>query len=301
MPGKRMIKASMAVGLCAVAAFGATRLLANVSSAAVCTTTGSGAIQDTNPICYTEPGTYVTTIYEIGLCRIEPSAPTATVAMDIASSCVATFQSASGTEVSVRKGVASSLSGGTITAPPIGAYTHGYVILSPVFKISGSFTFESTRRPENDLSSSAGSLCWTTTGETFLYPPTLQMPISCGANAPATPGVVTSKINSFSDSVADYDFERFDADGRHKAYLVTSDLKLGSTVTSGSFGSGSGTVTRMVGLAPLPANITASTKSMDLSFAISKGATFVPGTTQGGQKTIFGIFSGPPTLSLSVQ
>lgn len=303
MNSKRLIRAGVAVGLCAATAFGTSRLLATGSSPTTCTTTGGGVIQDSNiSICYTEPGTYAITIYEIGLCRIEPSAPTATVSIDIASSCVTTFKSDNGAEISVAKGTATALSGGTITAPPIGAYTHGYVIMSPVFKISGSFAFESTRRPENDTSASAGQWCWTTTGTTHLFPPNVPMPISCGATPPATPGVVTTNINSFSESSADYDFERLDADGRHKAYLVTSDLKLGSSVTSGTFGSGAGAVTRLIGLAPLPANITASTKTMDVAFAVSKGATFVPGTTtQSGQRTIFGVFSGPPSMSLTVQ
>ncbi len=296
----RLLKAGLTVGVCAAAVLGAARLSATASSATNCAISG-GVILDNNPICYTEPGTYVTTIYEIGLCKGEPTAPTTTDALGLSGRCVATFTSPSGTEVSVVKGSATSLTGGTVTAPPADNYTHGCVVLSPVFKISGSFAFQSSRRPEQNLSASAGTQCWTTAGETFLYPPSSAMPISCGTAAQASVGVVTSKINSFSESSADYDFERQDTDGTHKAFLVTSDLKLGSSVTSGSFGTGSGAVTRMVGIAPLPATITASTRTMDVSFAMSKGATFVPGTTQAGQRTIFGIFSGPPSMSLSVQ
>jgi hypothetical protein len=288
-------------GVVAVAVLAANRLSANASSAASCTTTGSGAIADSNTICYTEPATYVTTVYEIGLCRSEPSAPTASVAMDLTTNCVATFQSATGVEVSVRKGAPTALSGGTITAPPAGTYTYGYAILSPTFRISGSFDFESSRRPEQLPSATAGTKCWTTTGETYLYTPTLVMPIECGTTPPSSPGEVTSKINSFSETQADYDFQRVDTDGTHKAYLLTSGLKLGSSVTDSSFGTGSTAVSRMVGLAPMQVTVTSSTQTMDLAIAMSKGATFVPGATQSGQRTIFGIFSGPPTLAMSVQ
>jgi len=83
-----------------------------------------------------EPDTYTITIYEIGLFRSDPGTPTTSAGIDF-SNAVPVYESSAGEVVSVIKGSPTTLNG-TITRPPDGTYTHGYVIMKPEIKLKGS-------------------------------------------------------------------------------------------------------------------------------------------------------------------
>lgn len=101
-----------------------------------------------------EPDTYTITIYEIGLFRSAPNTPNETDGVDFSDS-VAIYQSSAGDEVTVIKGSPTTLNG-TITRPPDGTYTHGYVIMKPEIKLKGSDGTVYSKAATNSLLSTTG-------------------------------------------------------------------------------------------------------------------------------------------------
>lgn len=283
----------------------ATLLSAQDASPVDSCTLVAGALADSNTrMCFAEPDTYKTTIFEIGLCTAEPAAPTAAVAADL-SRCVPIFKSPQGQTVTVKKGVPTDLPRDMITPPTAGNYTHGYAMLSPSFQVSGVFNFQSERTPKYSGSGTGrGTKCWTKEGDVFSFAtPRRDMPFDCGSTAPSNVGVINNKVNSFDGLSQLYQYERTDTDGKHKAYLLTSDLKLASSAGQDSLGDGVTGINRLMGIAPLPTAITGTSQTMDLSFAITKGAVIVPDSpqTSTGVRTLYGIYSGQPLLGMSVK
>lgn len=297
---RNLLLAALAACL-AAAGVVATRLNASTSPIAACKTV-AGAIADDNPnICHAEPESYKTVIYEMGLCRSAPNAPTVNSALDL-SNCVVVVKSAAGLTVSVRKGLATALDSSAVTAPPAGSYTHGYALLSPSYEVAGTFTFQSARQPRYAGSGTGiGTKCWTKPGVVFANAaPRVDMPFDCGSNPPATPGAIVSHINSFDGFSQQYSYQRQDVEGKlHQVHLLTSDLKLASSAGKDTLGTAGSGVDRMVGIMTLPAGSSNPVSNMDLSFSISEGATVIFDSTVGGVKTLYGILSGPPTTSMT--
>jgi hypothetical protein len=266
-----------------------------------CTVSG-GVIADSNTaICLVEPDKYKITIYEMGLCKSAPGEPTTSAAVDL-SSCTAIFKSAQGQEISVVTGAATSLPTSMITPPPVGSYTHGYVFNSPTFKVSGVFTFESARTPKYAGSGTGvGTKCWTKTGTIFSYAsPRQDMPFDCGTTAPATVGEITASVNSFVGTSAVSDYVSNDSVGATKAFLVTNDNKLAASAAD-TLGSGSTAVSKLFGTVPLPVNVSGGSQTIDIGFGKTQGAAVVPDSVVNGVKTIYGLYSGPPSTTMQVK
>ena len=102
-------------------------------------TNGNVSVLGAGDYCFTEPSYYAVTVYEMGVCTSQPTAPTTTSQFD-GSSCQVVFQSTAGSLVEVQNGVTSALSG-TITRPPNGTYTYAYMRLNNTFQIKGSVDF----------------------------------------------------------------------------------------------------------------------------------------------------------------
>lgn len=281
----------------------ATKLIAVAPPPMSSCTVSSGVIADSNTdICLVEPDKYKITIYEIGLCKSAPGEPTTSAAVDL-SNCSAIFTSAQGQEISVVTGAATSLPTSMITPPPVGAYTHGYVINSPTFKVSGVFTFESARTPKYAGSGTGvGTKCWTKTGTIFSYASArTDMPFDCGTSPPASVGEITASVNSFGGTSAVFDYQSIDSAGTTKAFLVTDEKKLASSAAADTLGSGATAVSKLFGTVTLPVNVSGGSQTIDIGFGKTKGAAVVPDSVVGGVKTIYGLYSGPPSMTMQVK
>jgi hypothetical protein len=235
-----------------------------------------------------------TTIFKVGLCTAQPTAPTLNTPIDL-SSCQTVFQNNSGSEISVVKGVATTLNG-TITKPPVGSYTYSYVIVSPVFKLSTLLTFTPARTNiPSSGSPSSGTVCWSKQGDFYSYRSTRATDlVECGSVAPSTISETSSKTNvagvdSQNNPLMSKDF------GSITAYLVDSSFK-----TAVSAASSMGNVSYVVGVMPAstPWVVNTSTKNLDISLNITTGAT-VEINNIGTQIEAFG--SGPftPVITLN--
>lgn len=281
----------------------ATKLSAVPSSPLSSCSLIAGAIADSNTgVCLVEPDSYKVVIHEFGLCKSALSDPTSSTAIDF-SNCSTIFKSDQGYEVAVVTGKPTSLPTHMITAPPSGSYTHGYVIHSPTFKISGTFSFQSARTPKYSGSGTGvGSKCWTKTGTIFGYgTPRSDMPFDCGATAPASVGEITAYANSFDGSNALYTYQRTDADGPHKAFLLTTDMKLASSAAADTLGSGNTAVAKLLGTASLAVNVTGGNQTIDIAFRKTTGAALVHDSIINGVQTLYGIYHGPPSTSMQVK
>lgn len=282
----------------------ATKLSAVPSSPISSCSLIAGAIADSNTgVCLVEPDSYKVVIHEFGLCKSALSDPTSSTAIDF-SNCTAIFKSDQGHEIAVVTGSPTSLPANLITAPAPGAYSHGYVIQSPTFKISGVFNFQSARTPKYSGSGTGvGSKCWTKTGTIFGYGTRRSdMPFDCGATPPASIGEINASANSFDGSSASYTYQRTDTDGLHKAFLLTTDMKLASSAGANTLGTGSTAVAKLLGTAPITVNVTGGNQTIDIAFRKTTGAAIVHDDIDGsGVQTLYGIYHGPPSTSMQVK
>lgn len=254
----------------------------------------NGAVTDTNQNCWAQPQSLKTTIFKIGLCTAQPTAPTSSAPIDL-SSCQTVFQNNAGSEISVVKGVSTTLSG-TITKPPVGSYTYSYVIVSPVFKQSTLLTFSPAR--SNLPSSGApslGTVCWSKQGDFYSYRSTRATDlVECGLVAPSTIGETSSKTNvatvdSQNNPLMSKDF------GSITAYMVDSSYKI-AVSSAGSMGN----VSYVVGVMPstTPWVVSTSTKNLDISLNITSGTT-VEINNIGTQIEAFGAGPFTPVITLN--
>lgn len=287
----------------------ATRLIAAQFVAPTLCDYSSNAIADSNTsACLSTPSTYKKIIYEIGLCKSEPQAPTVVNKFDL-NNCTAVFKKIDGQEIFVTKGKGFDLSSDYTTAPPIGFYTHAYAILAPTIEISGSFKFQSDRTPKYSGSGTGvGTLCWSKNGTVYsLDASRADMPFDCGPYSALAQiianGKIINHINSFSGFGPEYYTESLDPKRRYKAYLLTSDLKMASSADLGTFGLEGTRVERLLGVTPLGSGISVDrrTTGLDISFQVTRGATIVPDVDVNGVKTLYGIYSGPPSMLIALR
>jgi len=266
-----------------------------------------GKISDANnSICLAEPKNYVARIYELGICRVEPGAPTSSTKLDM-SNCSAMFKSETGELVTVGKDKTLNLPASLLVSPKDDNYGYAYAILAPTIEISSEFRFQTNRTPKYlNSGPGVGQYCWTTTGTVYSYDsPRSDMPFNCGENVPTSLGIVKNHINSFSGSSPQYSMESTASGNTYKAHLLTSDLKLASTADTGSFGNAGTGVERLFGVSPLPSivnwqSIARLSPVLSVVFKVTNGATIVPDSNNGNVKTLYGIYSGPPSLRFSV-
>ena len=99
--------------------------------------------------CQGTPDKFELTIYEMGLCTSDPISGSAGSKIWDKSTCVTTMIDSSGVTVDLAPGSSSSKTAtlpSSETRPPSGTYTHGFVLLSNVIGLRGSYTFSDGTR-----------------------------------------------------------------------------------------------------------------------------------------------------------
>ena len=187
------------------------------SAAGVITFSGAeGSIGD----CSFAPDEYQVTIYEMSLCTSIPTAPTTSSAYDT-SSCSVVINSPSGQTVNMAAGTEVALT--DFTAPPIGTYTHGHMVIGNSFGIKVTKQFTNTMFRHD--TSATGNYCWTLADtehtSDFSGVPTDPTPFaSCGDSGDAAPAMYTEILDAFGSGV--YNYGPVDVQsGTITAYLVT--------------------------------------------------------------------------------
>ena len=215
--------------------------------------TGLGAAD----YCYTEPTYYGITAYEMGVCTTNPAAPTTASTFDT-STCEVVFQSTAGSLVEVQNGVTSPLTG-TVSRPPNGTYTYGYMRLNNTFLIKGSVDFGAAHGViSNRYCTSPTATTDNETGATG----------TCSATAGATPGTVSTELTDFSggdsSNLTSYTV------GNLTAYLLDSNQFLATAAETTQAGAEG-----LLGIQQFTSAITISddTVSMDASLKVSQGMT----------------------------
>ena len=231
--------------------------------AAACNTNPSGAITNTYGTCTSTPDTYIIHIYKSGLCNgIDPSSATIP---NLNSQCVTTFDSgASPLSVTVQNGISSPLASGTITRPPNGTYTHGFVLIRKDIDMKAIKTLANT---VNGSNGGPGSTCWTESGIA-----TSGNLTKCGPSASAV-GFTTSLVNNLAGSgncpigtpAFHCTYEEAPYDVTY-AYLVTSSNSLATSDSD---------VANLLGFATFSSPITVSDSSTAqiIQFRVTQGVT----------------------------
>jgi hypothetical protein len=112
--------------------------------------------------CELTPDEQKLTFLRLDLCTAKPTGPTVSATVD-RSNCSTFFKNDSGAEVSVQKGVGTSIgTSSDYSAVPHGTYTYGVVTMSNVFKYTSSVTFAGTMKGFNE--SSGSTTCVTRPG-----------------------------------------------------------------------------------------------------------------------------------------
>ena len=253
---------------------------ADMPSFPKCTVTdGVTAAPASSAFCSTEPDLYKLTIYEMKLCTSAFTPPT-TSAAAVTSSCQAVLTNASPSAMIITKGAASPVSG-TITRPPNGTYTHGYILLSNVLSVTDSRQFNTSFDDDDAAYVADGVYCASTaTGADCdsSAVTAIEQPMALGATH-------MTNYTAGEQAIAGY--------GTMNAWLVDTDQKLEADTDAD--------VKYMVGELAFttPVVLTDSTTSMNMSFDVSNGIMFM-NQNRGGVPGL-GIYAGPFMIRMSVE
>jgi len=247
-------------------------------------------LHDARADSFFEPDEYRMAVIEMGLLRSDPGTPDADTPLDF-SSAVKVYQSqnSSGDEVTVRNGVSTSLPG-TITRPPDGTYSYGYVVIAPVFKVKATYEY-------------GGATYYSLESERFNWESGANIvteQTSRVATSDASWGLATIKMNAFNTEPSYTGNRCITTDGGISAYLTDSSYKLGANANDTGAGS-YGTISRLVGIMPLNVTVDATTTTMDLAFKVTEGCSVYYGEiTDHGDKLWF-FAPGPFNINLSLR
>lgn len=243
-----------------------------LSAAEKTCTNGDVSVLGLGDHCFTQPTYYGITVYEMGVCTSNPTAPTTTSKVGI-TSCHAILTSTAGTLVEIKNGVTSALSG-TITRPPNGTYTYGYIRLNNTFLIRGSVDFGAAHASISNRYCT--SVAATTDNETGALG-------TCSATSGATAGLVSTELTDFSGGNKS-NTTSFTI-GNLTAYLLDSNQFLASsTETTQAGAEGLLGVQRFSS----PVTFTDETLNMNAALKVSTGMT----VSVNGANTV-GFDSGP--------
>ena len=170
--------------------------------------------------CAFAPDGYQVTIYEMGLCTSEPTAPTTSSAYET-DTCSTVINSQSGQTINLAAG--SELTLTDVTRPTNGTYTHAYMVLGNSFGITVTKQFTNTMHRYNTAPS--GNFCWTTNGTehnsdwggTPANPTTFA---NCGGEEDAAPAMYTEILDQFDTDIYNYGPISVES-GNLTAYLIT--------------------------------------------------------------------------------
>ena len=245
--------------------------------------------------CAFAPDEYTVTIYEMGLCTSDPTAPTTSSAYAL-DTCSTVINSPSGQTINLAAG--SELTLTDVTRPTNGTYTHAYMVLSNSFGIKVTKQFTNTMHRYNTATS--GNFCWTTSGTehnsdwsgTPANPTTFA---NCGDEEDAAPATYTEILDHFDTDTYNYGPVSVES-GNLTAYLVTdSNDRLVNAVK---------TADRIFGKQTLntAAEVTSTSSSFVVSFGVNQ-ATSPHMSDEGSSNTydVIAFGSGPFSAFITVE
>lgn len=246
-------------------------LLVGAANAQVstCTLSGSAVVHPgVGNVCWTQPDTYETTVYEIALCTSAPTAPTSSSVLG-SSNCTTIFSNSGGATIQISGGSGTAPSG-IFTRPPNDTYTHGYVIVDKDFTVESNIEFTTSVTADGGGS---GVYCATQTGSPS-SPPTME----CAGSAPTagTLSVTTDSLGGggFSASTTASFTGSSGSTVNMNAYLIDSSSNLATS---------SGVVDRILAVQSFASPVTITAASTSFTFAVntSNGMTVIDtaGTT----------------------
>ena len=245
--------------------------------------------------CSFAPDEYQVTIYEMSLCTSIPTAPNTSSAYDT-SSCSVVINSPSGQTVNMAAGTEVALT--DFTAPPIGTYTHGHMVIGNSFGIKVTKQFTNTMF-RNDTSAT-GNYCWTLAAtehtSDFEGDPTDPTPFaSCGGSGDTAPAMYTEVLDAFAPGTYNYGPVAVQS-GTITAYLVTdSNDRLVNAVK---------TADRLFGIQVFstPVSVKPDSSSFTISFGVNQ-ATQVHMADKGvtDQYKVIAFGSGPFSSFMTVE
>ncbi|WP_269623426.1 hypothetical protein [Prochlorococcus marinus] len=271
---KKLLKASSGLGFCLATSlvFSGTEAKANS-----CESLFGSNPSSINNSCYITPETYRITVYEMGLCTSDPLAGTSINSSDDVvtdntideSTCTATFQSSTGSQVNLGGGATATLSG-TNFRPASGTYPHAYIKIKNTFGLKGSYQLAGT----NYYSMASGAK----TQNSSLNAEWDEdlMDFNNGATCGSNPELAGAEV--FTTGIT----------GTMKA--VVAQVSSGTYVGDSSCGSS----TRLFGsFAPTtPVTIKDTTQGLEVTFSITnRGMTIIPDGSGGMQGFAGGPFS----------
>ena len=170
--------------------------------------------------CVFAPDGYQVTIYEMGLCTSDPTAPTTSSAYAL-DTCSTVINSPSGQTINLAAG--SELTLTDVTRPTNGTYTHAYMVLGNYFGITVTKQFTNTMHRYDTATS--GNFCWTTSGTKYNSdwggPPANPTTFAnCGTEGEAAPAMYTEILDDFDEDTYNYGPVSVES-GNLTAYLVT--------------------------------------------------------------------------------
>jgi len=170
--------------------------------------------------CVFAPDGYQVTIYEMGLCTSDPTAPTTSSAYET-DTCSTVINSPSGQTINLAAG--SELTLTDVTRPTNGTYTHAYMVLGNSFGITVTKQFTNTMHRYDTATS--GNFCWTTSGTKYNSdwggPPANPTTFAnCGTEGEAAPAMYTEILDDFDEDTYNYGPVSVES-GNLTAYLVT--------------------------------------------------------------------------------
>ena len=170
--------------------------------------------------CAFAPDGYQVTIYEMGLCTSDPTAPTTSSAYET-DTCSTVINSPSGQTINLAAG--SELTLTDVTRPTNGTYTHAYMVLGNYFGITVTKQFTNTMHRYDTATS--GNFCWTTSGTKYNSdwggPPANPTTFAnCGTEGEAAPAMYTEILDDFDEDTYNIGPVSVES-GNLTAYLVT--------------------------------------------------------------------------------
>lgn len=245
--------------------------------------------------CAFAPDGYQVTIYEMGLCTSDPTAPTTSSAYAV-DTCSTVISSASGQTINLAAG--SELTLTDVTRPTNGTYTHAYMVLGNSFGITVTKQFTNTMHRYN--TSTSGNFCWSTSGSEHNSdyrgsPADPTAFASCGTEGDAAPAMYTEILDEFGIDTYNYGPVSVES-GNLTAYLVTdSNDRLVNAVKKADRIFGKQTLTTA-------AEVTSTSSSFVVSFGVNQ-ATSTQMSNEGSPNTydVIAFGSGPFSAFITVE
>ena len=266
-----------------------------------CNVNGAGVIEvpAADSYCKAEPDFYGITVYEMGLCTAQPTAPLVGTEIDL-TNCVVVYTDAGGSAVEVIKNGSSAMNGGTTNRPPSGTYNYAYLKISKNFSIKAAITFDGAMQDDPSGINvgdaiSTGIYCYTT-GVTSTgngndgnnnYLPSSECSNIIGDLAKAQTN--TAPLEEFGGNgfVGSY------TQGTMTAYLVDSSNFLATD---------SADALNLVGIrdyTATPIIVTDASTSMNVQFTVSEGMSVNDVSGPSGTQML-GIGNGPFDIVITV-